>query len=242
MGESHRASILVVDDEIAMQELLCDLLEENGFAVTAVGNGADMNAALAERPFSMVILDLRLKGEDGLTVARRLREASTIPIMMLTGKGDETDRIVGLELAADDFLMKPFNNRELLARVRAMLRRSTTLNGGAGGEEGHERYRFDRWVLDLSARELRTADGDVRPLTQAEFALLEAFVRTPNRVLSRDQLLAKTRGYDAEVFDRTIDVLILRLRRKIEPNPQQPRFIRTERGLGYVFCARVTQC
>ncbi|HKJ94637.1 MAG TPA: response regulator [Gammaproteobacteria bacterium] len=242
MVESQRPAILVVDDEVSMRELLCDLLEDSGYAATSVESGVEMEAALAERAFSLVILDLRLKGEDGLTLARRLREVSTIPIMMLTGKGDETDRIVGLELAADDFLMKPFNNRELLARVRAMLRRSTTLNGATGGEDGHERYRFGPWLLDLTARRLRSVDGDVQSLTQAEFALLEVLVRAPNRVLSRDQLLEKTRGYDAEVFDRTIDVLILRLRRKIETNPQQPRFIRTERGLGYIFSARVTQC
>ncbi len=245
MTEPTSQRILVVDDEPAMRELLQTLLEDSGYAVTAVAGGEAMRQALESQAFSLVILDLRLKGEDGLQLARELRQRSAIPIMMLTGKGDETDRILGLELAADDFLMKPFNNRELLARVRAMLRRTTQLSAPVARKEdaySHERVSFEGWVLDLTSRELLRPDGGPESLTFAEFGLLEALVRSPNRVFSREQLLASTRGIDTDVFDRTIDVLILRLRRKIEPNPKQPRFIRTERGVGYVFCASVVQC
>ncbi len=243
MTQPVRPAVLVVDDEPQMQALLHDLLTDSGYDVATVADGAAMETALAERAYALVILDLRLPGEDGLALARRLREASAIPIMMLTGKGDDTDRILGLELAADDFLMKPFNNRELVARVRAMLRRSTELSTPAAvGEDARERYAFGDWVMDFSRRELIDPVGEPQRLTHGEYSLLEAFVRHPNRVLTRDQLLEITRGYDAEVFDRTIDVLILRLRRKIEPNPRQPRYIRTERGMGYIFAARVTQC
>ncbi|MGB0665143.1 MAG: response regulator [Pontibacterium sp.] len=245
MSDTQRHRILVVDDELSMRELLQDLFEDNGFQVTAVSGGAQMQQALSENVYSLVILDLRLRGEDGMLVARELRQVSSIPIMMLTGKGDETDRILGLELAADDFLMKPFNNRELLARVRAMLRRTTELSIPMVRKEdahSHERLTFDGWVMDLTSRELTDPNGDAVSLTYAEYGLLEILVRSPNRIFSRDQLLEATRGLDADVFDRTIDVLILRVRRKIEPNPKQPKFIRTERGVGYTFCASVVQC
>lgn len=245
MTEVGRASILVVDDEQSMREMLEDLLSESGYRVVGAADSRSMTAALEQEAFSLVIIDLRLRGEDGLALARRLREASSIPIMMLTGKGDETDRILGLELAADDFLMKPFNNRELVARVRAMLRRATELSAPGTAQRDahhHERYRFGPWVMDVTVRELYDGEGRPQRLTSGEYSLLEALVRAPNRILSREQLLSLTRGNDAEVFDRTIDVLILRLRRKIETNPRQPQFIRTERGLGYLFAASVTRC
>ncbi|HXH04629.1 MAG TPA: response regulator [Candidatus Competibacteraceae bacterium] len=244
-NDPGRPAILVVDDEPAMRELLHDLLAASGYAVTCVADGKAMRERLAHEVYALVILDLRLAGEDGMLLARELRSRSAIPIMMLTGKGDETDRILGLELAADDFLMKPFHNRELLARIRALLRRSTELSMPLARNEdpyARERLCFGDWVLDLTRRQLLRADGGEEPLTHAEFTLLEALLRAPNRVLSREQLLEMTRGYDSEVFDRTIDVLILRLRRKIEPNPRQPRYIRTERGMGYVFTATVTRC
>lgn len=235
--------ILIVDDEADIRELLLDLFDAHGFSATAVPNGQAMRAARETSEFDLVLLDLRLKGEDGLMLARELREQSNIPILMLTGKGDEMDRILGLELAADDFLMKPFNNRELVARVRALLRRSSSLSGFNGNGESyqaqqnseHERLGFDGWVMDLTARTLSRPDGRQEQLTFAEFSLLEVLVRSANRVFSREQLLEATRGIEADVFDRTVDVLILRLRRKIEPNPRQPRYIRTERGLGYTF-------
>ena len=234
--------VLIVDDETDMRELLSDLIESNGLRATAVEDGAAMRAQLAEGDYALLILDLRLRREDGLALARSVRESSAIPIMILTGKGDETDRILGLELAADDYLMKPFNPRELLARVRALLRR-------AGGElaaphpphgkfAGHDVSRFGGWLLDFSARTLRDQNDQPCALTPSEYALLEAFVRNSNRVLTRDKLLENLRGEHADVFDRTIDVLILRLRRKIERNPCHPEFIRTERGIGYIFCSQ----
>ncbi len=241
MTETARQKILIVDDEADMRDLLHDLLDDNGFDALAVTNGAEMQQALAQSAFSLVILDLRLKGEDGMQLARGLRAESGIPIMMLTGKGDETDRILGLELAADDFLMKPFNVRELLARVRALLRRSTGVMTRPEDLHSHQRLAFGDWVLDLTARHLQSSDGTRVELTYGEFNLLEALVKAPNRILTRDQLLEMTRGDNSEVFDRTIDVLILRLRRKLEPNPRQPRYIRTERGLGYCFHAQISR-
>jgi two-component system OmpR family response regulator len=249
--------ILVVDDDRDMVALLRDLLEQAGFEADGVGSGAEAMSAVARRDYALVLLDLRLDGEDGLTLARRLRQACSVPIMMLSGQCDETDRVLLLELVADDFLVKPFNLRELVARVRAVLRRrgapidpnpwqaAATAHPGVGtstrvpGESPGRRLRFDRWTLDLHRRELRSAAGTLCPLTQAEFRLLEAFARHPQRVWTRDDLLLHTRSLDTEVFDRTIDVTILRLRRKIEPDPRRPRYIRTERGLGYVFVAQV---
>jgi len=232
-------SILVVDDEAQMREFLVDLLKSGGFEATAVDGRAGMEHALAQGRYSLVILDLRLRGEDGLTLARELRARSAVPIMILTGQADDTDRILGLELAADDYVMKPFNPRELLARIRALLRRARL---AAGVESNaHERCAFGEWVLDLDARQLVDAQGDACALTPGEYQLLEVFVRHPNRVLSREQLLELTRSEESEVFDRTVDVLVVRLRRKIEPNPRQPSYIRTERGIGYAFSAMVTR-
>nr|WP_175773455.1 winged helix-turn-helix domain-containing protein [Paraburkholderia phenazinium] len=241
MGEKHR--ILVLDDEGEVRAVLKALLEEAGFGVTATATSRDMFAELSASPHSLVILDLKLEGEDGLTVARDLRRRSGIPLIMMSGRGDETDRVLGLELAADDFLNKPFSGRELLARIRAQLRRATELSypRSPGDECASERYRFDDWVLDMSKRTLQRADGFECCLTQGEFALLSAMVLQPQRVWSRDQLLEHTRGLDSDVYDRTIDVLILRLRRKIEPNPRQPAYIRTQRGIGYVFAGSVTR-
>ena len=240
MTAEQAAHVLIVDDEADMRELLCDLIESAGLRATAVEDGAAMRAELESGGYSLLILDLRLRREDGLTLARSVRAASAIPIMILTGKGDETDRILGLELAADDYLMKPFNPRELLARVRALLRRT-------GGEflplpsapraaaAGHAIVRFGGWTLDLTERTLRDRNSQPCALTPSEFALLETFTRNPDRVLTREWLLEQLRGEESEAFDRTVDVLILRLRRKIERNAAHPEFIRTERGLGYLF-------
>ena len=247
--------VLIVDDEVDMRELLCDLIESNGLRATAVEDGSAMRAQLESGNFSLLILDLRLRREDGLTLARSVRETSAIPIMILTGKGDETDRILGLELAADDYLMKPFNPRELLARVRALLRRAggefpaaravsnhgapaQGHNGSAKETSDHETGHFGDWTLDLTDRALRDHNNQPCPLTPSEYALLEAFYRNANRVLTRDQLLESLRGDHSDAFDRTIDVLILRLRRKIERNPCHPELIRTERGIGYQFCTQ----
>jgi two-component system OmpR family response regulator len=260
--------ILVVDDELDMVSLLQDLLQRAGFETHGAASGAEARRALAERAYELMLLDLRLKSEDGLTLARQLREGSPMPIIMISGSSDETDRVLLLELAADDFLIKPFSPRELVARVRAVLRRYAAVPGsGAAAADGPgvgsnanaspgwdaarpiataapsgwqaRGLRFGDWLLDTAERELRRTDGTLCALTQAEYRLLEAFVEQPRRVWTRDQLLERTRSLETEVFDRTIDVLILRLRRKIEPNPKHPQFICTERGLGYVFAASV---
>lgn len=242
MNSSAETRVLIVDDEPDMRDLLCDLIESAGLAAHAVEDGAAMRQAMADAHYALLILDLRLRREDGLSLARAVRQHSTIPIMILTGKGDETDRILGLELAADDYLMKPFNPRELLARVRALLRRSGELSPPAPAQNAasaHQIVRFAGWTLDFTSRLLQDAQQQPCTLTPSEFSLLETLVRNANRVLTRDQLLEHMRGTQTEVFDRTIDVLILRLRRKIEPNPDHPGLIRTERGMGYMFCANV---
>jgi two-component system OmpR family response regulator len=242
MSASPVAHVLIVDDEADMRELLCDLIESNGLRATAVEDGSAMRAQLAAGGYALLILDLRLRREDGLALARTVRESSAIPIMILTGKGDETDRILGLELAADDYLMKPFNPRELLARVRALLRRSggdfPAPRAARSETAAHDVARFGDWTLDFSERTLRDPQNRSCALTPSEYLLLEAFVRNSNRVLTRDKLLESLRGEHSEVFDRTIDVLILRLRRKIERNPCHPEYIRTERGIGYIFCSQ----
>lgn len=243
--ETAKTRILVVDDERDTVAMLQDLLGQAGFEVDGAHTGAGMQQAMERQHYQLVLLDLRLKAEDGLTLARQLRQGSAVPLIMISGASDETDRILLLELAADDFLVKPFSPRELLARVRAVLRRygppgaaAPAHRRAAAGAPG-ERLGFGPWVLDLGERELRGQDGAPCPLTQGEFRLLEAFVRHPRRVWSRDELLEQTRSLDTEVFDRTIDVLILRLRRKIEANPKHPQYICTERGIGYTFAAEV---
>ena len=240
MSANQAPQVLIVDDEADMRELLCDLIEANGLQAKAVEDGTAMRVELERGGYSLLILDLRLHREDGLTLARSVRESSAIPIMILTGKGDETDRILGLELAADDYLMKPFNPRELLARVRALLRRAggdfPVAKAARANPVGHDVVRFGEWILDFTERTLRNRNEQLCALTPSEYTLLETFYRNANHVLSRDQLLEHLRGQHSDVFDRTIDVLILRLRRKIERNPCQPELIRTERGTGYVFC------
>ncbi|AWV03211.1 DNA-binding response regulator [Burkholderia sp. JP2-270] len=239
MSEKHR--ILVLDDDPEVRTWLKGVLEEAGFEVSAVDSAARMQQQLAAAPHALVILDLKLRGEDGLTVARELRRRSDVSIIMISGLGDETDRVLGLETAADDFVTKPFSGRELIARVRAQLRRTTELSMPRPASNGSgPRYCFDGWTMDLAARTL-THNGGPCALTQGEFELLAAMVQQPSRVWSRDQLLEHTRGFGIDVYDRTIDVLILRLRRKIEPNPEQPTYIRTQRGIGYVFAVPVVR-
>ncbi|MED5619443.1 response regulator transcription factor [Ideonella sp. BN130291] len=240
-----RTRVLVVDDDADLRASLNDMLSQAGFEVVEAADGQQMRAALAEGQPALVLLDLRLKGEDGLTLARGLRAQSAVPLIMISGQSDETDRVLLLELAADDFLVKPFSARELVARVRAVLRRMQAPAAGpaavpASPSAGGELLRFGHWRLNLKARELVDEQGQVCPLTQAEYRLLETFVRHPGRVWTRDQLLEHTRSLDTEVFDRAVDVLILRLRRKIEPNPKHPQYIVTERGQGYLFGAPVT--
>lgn len=242
--------LLLVDDDPAIRELLVDYLGEHGIRLHAVPDGKAMRAALETNRFDLVLLDVKLPGENGLTLAGSLL-AQGVPLIMLTSLGGEVDRVVGLELGADDYVPKPFNPRELLARIRAVLRRTqgAPLPGTgtapvpapapANGATAAEVYHFSHWRLDLGARRLFAADSRTVGLTYGEFNLLAAFVRNPNRVLSRDRLLELTHLEHEDVFDRSVDVLVLRLRRKIEPDPKQPSLLRTERGVGYVFTAEV---
>jgi len=232
--------LLVVDDDPDIRAIVRHVAEAAGWRVDEAGDAAGLGVRLRNGSPDLILLDIGLPDQDGLTVARRLRATSDIPIIMLTGLGGDIDRILGLELGADDYVVKPFNPRELVARIRAVLRRTRGPLAAPGGDPlGHDCRRFGGWLLDLTARRLSAPDGSPVTLTNAEYRLLEAFVTAPRQVLSRDQLLDRTRLPGEDVFDRTIDVLVLRLRRKIEPNPQAPSLIQTERGAGYVFAADV---
>lgn len=243
MEVEHPRHLVIVDDEVDILDVLEDALTLEGYRVTPLRRGRDLLDLLERDTVDLIVLDLRLEQENGLRVAQQVRERSPIPIMMLTGKGDETDRILGLEMAADDFLMKPFNLREVIARVRALLRRSTELSVTPRtlSAEPQGGLVFDGWQLNLSRRQLFNPKGEAVELTSGEFNLLAVMVQSPNRVLSRDVLLERTHGRETESFDRTIDVLVLRLRRKLEENPKVPRYIKTERGMGYRFEASVSQ-
>lgn len=239
-GSQHLSPhVLALDDDPAIRQLVGEYLADNEFRVTTVATGAEFDAALASLTIDAVILDLRLPGEDGLQIARRLRETSMIPILVLTGRADEADRIMGLELGADDYLTKPFSPRELLARLRALLRRARAQATVADAIAQVRAYRFGPWELNIGLRKLRSSVGGSVNLTNGEFSLLAAFVSSPQRILTREQLLDLSRLHNDEVYDRSIDVQILRLRRKIEADPANPRFIRTERGAGYVFDSAV---
>jgi DNA-binding response OmpR family regulator len=235
-----RPHVLVVDDDPAMRQLAADYFAENDLRVTAVASGAQMKGVLAQCAIDLVVLDLRLASEDGMQLANKLREESNVPIIIVTGKKDEADRVMGLELGADDYVTKPFSPRELLARVRALLRRSRASSETLPTRDGKLRaYRFLGWELNLRTRRLTASDGQRVELSNGEFNLLQALCAAPGRVLSRDQLLDLSRLHSAEVYDRSIDVQILRLRRKIEVNPSEPQYIVTERGAGYRFDAPV---
>ncbi len=235
--------LLVVDDDRDIRELVQGFLQRHGYRVSTAEDGAAMDAALQAEGFDLVVLDLMLPGEDGLSLCRRLRQSSTLPVIMLTALGDDADRIVGLEMGADDYLAKPFNPRELLARIRAVLRRTQTAEAPAaepvGG--GYDVLRFAGWTLDPTRRELRDPDGALVALTAGEYGLLLALVERPQRVLSRDQLLDLTRGREAGPFDRSVDVQLGRLRRQIETDPKAPELIKTVRGGGYVLAAAVVR-
>jgi two-component system, OmpR family, response regulator len=238
MSDTVQPHILVVDDDPDIRELLEDYLTENALRVSVVASGKAMSQVLADEAIDLVILDLRLAGEDGMAIVRTLRDSSSIPIVMLTGVRDEADRVMGLELGADDYLIKPFSPRELLARIRTVLRRTK----GSALTQARERqvraYRFAEFELNLRTRRLKGLDGGPINLTNGEFNLLAALLGAPQRILTRDQLLEASRVYDNEVYDRSIDVQVARLRRKIEADPSHPRFVLTERGVGYTFnCA-----
>lgn len=228
------ARILVVDDDLQLRELLVGYLGDNGYVVRAVPDAAALREVLAVWPCDLLILDLMLPGEDGLSICRALRARSRLPILMLTARGDELDRIVGLEMGADDYLPKPFHPRELLARIRSILRR-------AEGHDAHAaaRLHFGGWTLDLGARHLIDAEGVVTPLSSGEFRLLSALAEHPHRVLSRDQLMEALAGKEQGPFDRTVDVMISRLRRRLGDDGREPRFIKTLRNEGYVLAQNV---
>lgn len=232
--------ILAVDDDEPVRELLTSYLTSEGYRVSTAPDASTALATLNSEIIDLVVCDLRLPDGDGLGLIRQIRNESQVPVIILSVKDQDVDRIVGLELGADDYLTKPFNPRELLARIKAVLRRVTGDGRPArAADDLRAVVEFADWQLDLTAQRLRGQDGREVELTRAEFGLLAAFVKRPQRVLTRDQLLDLTRADGAEVFDRSIDVLILRLRRKIEANPREPRIIRTERGAGYLFDVRV---
>jgi two-component system OmpR family response regulator len=239
MTETIQPHILVVDDDPQIRDLLKEYLAQNELRVSVTSTGKEMSAILAEHAIDLVVLDLRLAGEDGMTLARKLREESAIPVIMLTGVRDEADRIMGLELGADDYLTKPFSPRELLARIRTVLRRTKGTALTEARQKDVRAYRFAEFELNLRTRRLTRHPGQRLELTNGEFNLLAALLAAPQRILTRDQLLEASRLYDNEVYDRSIDVQVLRLRRKIETDPSNPQFILTERGVGYSFSAPV---
>jgi two-component system OmpR family response regulator len=234
--------ILIVDDDRQLLGLLARYLESSGYRVSTAGDGRAMRAALAANRVDLIVLDLMLPGEDGLSLCRelRVRGARPIPILMLTARGEEADRIVGLEMGADDYLSKPFASRELLARIRAVLRRTHMLPPNLEPAQHAAQLAFGDWVLDTHARHLVDARGTLVSLTGGEYRLLRVLLDHPHRVLTRDQLLNLTQGRDADAFDRSIDLLVSRLRQRLREDAREPRYIKTVRSEGYVFCADVS--
>jgi len=232
--------ILALDDDPDIRRILVEYLEGQDLKVTAVATGQEMLSNLETQPVDLLLLDLRLPNENGLDLARRIRATSKVPILILSGQTAEADRVMSLELAADDYVTKPFSPRELLARIRAVLRRAQPEESSAPSGKDVRAYRFADWELNMRLHRLIAPDGKPVPLTNSEFSLLCAFLTAPQRVLSRDQLLERSRLHSLEVYDRSIDVTILRLRRKIEADPSNPTLLATERGAGYMFMAAVT--
>jgi two-component system OmpR family response regulator len=233
--------VLIVDDDREIRELLATYLEKNGLKATAVASGRQMRAVLADTPVDLVVLDLMMPGEDGLTLCRDIRAGKhrNMPILMLTARAEESDRILGLEMGADDYLVKPFAARELLARIHSILRRARMLPPNLQVTEAATMLAFGDWRLDTNARHLLDADNTVVALSGAEYRLLRVFLDHPQRVLNRDQLLNLTQGRDADQFDRSIDLLISRLRQRLNDDAREPRYIKTVRSEGYIFSATV---
>jgi two-component system OmpR family response regulator len=232
--------ILIVDDHREIRDLVSRALTKEGFRVSTAADGRAMRRALTDSRIDLILLDLMLPGEDGLSLCRALRAESNIPVIMLTAKCDEVDRVIGLEMGADDYLPKPFGSRELVARIRAVLRRSHDRSIAERQAKRPTRYRFERWQLDTGARELLRDDEVTVPLSTGEFDLLIALVERPQRVLSRDQLLDLARGRAASALDRSIDTQISRLRKKLERDPSDPKIIKTVWGGGYMFTPTVS--
>jgi len=232
--------ILIVDDHREIRDLVSRALGKEGFRVSTAGDGKEMRKVLADASIDLIVLDLMLPGEDGLSLCRSLRATSDTPIIMLTAKGDEVDRVIGLEMGADDYLAKPFGSRELIARIRAVLRRNHS-RGPGPDQVKPKRFRFERWSFDVDRRELIGEDGVAVALSTGEFDLLLALVGHPQRTLSRDQLLDLARHRAANVFDRSIDTQVSRLRKKIERDPGEPTLIKTVWGGGYIFTPEVSR-
>ena len=237
--DTRRDSILIVDDDAEIRALLHDYLERNGYRCVAVADGDGMFGAIDAEQIDLIILDVMLPGNDGLTLCRDLRTRSDVPVIMLTARGEETDRIIGLEMGADDYLPKPFNPRELLARVKVILRRARGAVRIQSGELQQRRIRFSHWLLDLTTRNLVSPHGVVVALSGAEFRLLKVFLDRPNRVLNRDQLMELTQGQGSEALDRSIDVLVSRVRQRLDEDAREPHIIKTVRGEGYVLASAV---
>jgi two-component system OmpR family response regulator len=233
--------LLIVDDDADILSLLTKFFSKHSHPVTVAADGAAMFAALQEHSIDLVILDLMLRGEDGLSLCRQLRATSPVPIIMLTAMADHTDRVVGLEVGADDYLTKPFDQRELLARVKAVLRRTAARGAVATPADTRPTLCFANWRLDVTRRELRSADNTLIILSGGEFDLLLAFAEHPHRVLTRDQLLDLSRGASHAAYDRSIDVQVSRLRYKLEADHKSPSLIRTVRNGGYLFVPKVTR-
>jgi len=234
--QSH---ILVVDDDREIRDLVAKFLKQHNLRVTTAQDGREMKRALEDWAIDLVVLDVMMPGDDGLTLCRNLRASSQMPVIMLTAMGEETDRIIGLEMGADDYLAKPFNPRELLARIKAVLRRTGNIDSSSGDEEDGQSFKFNDWEFKPDQRELFSDEGVLVSLSRGEFELLDTFVRHPNRVLNRDQLLDMARGREAIPFDRAIDVQVSRLRKKLKDDPKSPSLIKTVRGGGYMFSAKV---
>jgi len=242
VSKSAPPKILVVDDDVRLRDLLTRYLGEQGFQVASLADARDIDKKLQRDPPHLLVLDLMLPGEDGLSVCRRLRGAGeTVPIIMLTAKGDEIDRIVGLEMGADDYLPKPFNPRELLARIKSILRRTRALPPNLRPEPTRC-LGFAGWCLDTATRLLTAPDGVATPLSGGEYRLLRILLDHPNRVLNRDQLTELIHGREAEAYDRAIDVQVSRLRQRLRDDSREPELIKTVRGEGYVLAASVEVC
>lgn len=238
--DTTNSHVLVVDDDRDLCNLVSEYLGQNDIRVTAVSSGKQMLEVIGREAIDLLLLDLRLPGEDGMQLARTVRASSKMPIVILTGRNEEADRVMGLELGADDYVTKPFSPRELLARIRAVIRRSQMMEAAPPAKDETLRaYRFGGWELNLKLHRLKSPDGQQVEISRGEFSLLCALLSSPQRILSRDQLLELSRLHSTEVYDRSIDVQILRLRRKIEVDPSQPQFIKTERGAGYFFDSAV---
>jgi two-component system OmpR family response regulator len=235
----ERAHIVIVDDVVRLRDLVVKILTEEGWRVSGCSDGREMRAVIAADPADLIILDLMLPGESGRDLCRELRQSSGVPIIMLSAKGEEADRVIGLELGADDYLAKPFGSRELVARIKALLRRAAGLQM-PGGSAAAPKYRFEGWIVDPLRRELLNNDGVIIDLTSGEYDLLLAFVEAPQRVLTRDQLLELSRNRTASGFDRSVDVQISRLRRKLGTEDSE-RIIKTVRGVGYMFAPPVVR-